>query len=298
MHVMKSFGKKGAPLLLLGDIFFFIVSLWLSLFLRSFSPPSLEVLSAHLVPFGLLFVAWILVFYIAGLYDRQTSILRSRLPATLFNTQVANSILAVLFFYLIPFFGITPKTLLFIDLVVTFFVTLGWRMYGHPFITTREPEKAMLIGSGEEMKELLEEVNGNPLHNISFVTSVDLERTGADGFWDEIVSRINAEGVSIVAIDLMHTQVAPVLPHLYNLIFSKVRFIDMHKVYEDIFNRVPLSLLRYNWFLENISTQPQTIYDGMKRLMDIFIALVLGILSIIIYPFVYIAIKLDDLYSS
>ncbi len=291
---MKSLGKKGPFLLLLGDIFCFVVSLWLTLLVRNLAVPTSALLNTHIVPFGLLFIVWILVFYIAGLYDTHTIFLKSRLPSTIFNTQIANSLLAVIFFYLIPLFGITPKTILFIDLLMTFLIILLWRMYGYSFIKTREPEKAVLIGSGDEMKELLDEVNGNPLHNIRFITSVDLARSDLDGFWDEIVSQIYSENVSVVAIDLMHARVGPVLPHLYNLIFSRVRFVDMHKIYEDIFDRVPLSLLRYNWFIENISTQPQTIYDGMKRLMDICIALILAVLSLVVYPFVYLAIKLDD----
>src|SRR3989344_2640609 len=68
----------------------------------------------------------------------------------------------------------------------------------------------------------------------------------------------------------------------------------MHKIYEDNFDRVPLSLLRYNWVLENIFTSPRAAYDAVKRLMDVSISLVLTILSFIIYPLVYLAIKLDD----
>jgi len=95
-------------------------------------------------------------------------------------------------------------------------------------------------------------------------------------------------------IDLRNEKVTPVLPHLYNLIFSGVRFIDKYKVYEDIFDRVPLSLVNYNWFLENISSASHIVYDFLKRTMDVSISFVLGALSLLMYPFVYVAIKLDD----
>ncbi len=68
----------------------------------------------------------------------------------------------------------------------------------------------------------------------------------------------------------------------------------MHKVYEDVFDRVPLSLLKYNWFLENVSVSPNVTYDILKRLMDILISFLLGVASLVLYPFVYLAIKLDD----
>ena len=68
----------------------------------------------------------------------------------------------------------------------------------------------------------------------------------------------------------------------------------MHKIYEDIFDRVPLSLLKYDWFLENISTRPHGGYDILKRLMDIIISIPLLAIPIITYPFILIAIKLED----
>ena len=36
------------------------------------------------------------------------------------------------------------------------------------------------------------------------------------------------------------------------------------------------------------------VYDLLKRLMDIVIASIVGIISLILYPFVYLAIKTDD----
>src|SRR5882724_74571 len=122
--------KKETIVLFLGDIFFFFLSLWVALFFRFGQSPSLELFKAHVEPFSILFVLWVIVFYIAGLYDKHTLILKSRLPGVIFNSQVVNSILAVLFFYLFPSWGITPKTILFIYLVVSFIAIVVWRLYG------------------------------------------------------------------------------------------------------------------------------------------------------------------------
>ncbi len=291
---MDSLYRKESFLLLVGDFLAFLISLWLALFLRNLGVPSEELFLVHLVPFAMLFVVWILVFYIAGLYEKHTVILKSKLPSVLANTQLVNSALAVIFFYLIPFFGITPKTILFIYLFVSFILILVWRIYGYFVIGRGRPNNAVLIGSGDEMKELYEEVNGNPIYNLTFISSVDLNRADEKGFWDEIVSYIYSENVSIIAIDLASKNVAPVLPHLYNLIFSKISFIDMNKIYEDIFDRVPISLLKYNWFLENISTTPRVVYDTLKRLMDVTVSFFLLIITLPLYPFIILAIKLED----
>ncbi len=291
---MSLVNRKEPLVLLLGDLGAFVLALWLSLLIRNLALPSKELFLVHLLPFCLLFILWILVFFIAGLYEKHTSILKSKLPSILANTQIANSALAVVFFYFIPFFGITPKTILFIYLFVSFILVLLWRLFGYSVISHGHPNNAILIGSGDEMKELLEEVNSNSIYNIKFISSVDLSRADEKGFWDEIISHIYSEDVSVIAIDLANKNVDPVLSHLYNLIFSEIRFIDMHKIYEEIFKKVPLSLLKYDWFLENVSTQPNRTYDVLKRTMDIVISLPLAIISLLLYPFIWMVIKFDD----
>ena len=57
---------------------------------------------------------------------------------------------------------------------------------------------------------------------------------------------------------------------------------------------MPVSLVGYDWFLENLSLSPKVSYDLVKRMMDVIISLPLALLSLIFYPFVFLAIKMDD----
>jgi len=220
--------------------------------------------------------------------------LRSRLPSLLLRVQIVNSALAVIFFYFIPYFVIAPKTNLFIYLVLSFALVSGWRMFGVPAFGFRNRQKAILIGSGEEMRELKDEVNNNPRYNLTFVSSIDLAEVDSFDFEDEILNIIYSEEIKTIVVDLKNEKIEPILPRLYNLIFSHVHFVDKYKVYEDIFDRIPLSLVGYNWFLENISSSSHVGYDILKRSMDVVVSLMLGMVSFIVCPFVYIAIKLDD----
>jgi len=287
-------GKKETLALFLGDIILLYSSLWLALTLREWGLPSEKYWDLHFWPFTVIFGVWILVFFISGLYEKHTLILKSRLPATVFNAQIANSFIAVLFFYFIPYFGITPKTNLFIYLIISFGLILLWRIYGDRILHPLSKQKGIIVGSGEEMKELLEEVNNNPRYGLEFISSVDLNKIIGVDFNNEILTRVYSEEVQIIAIDLKSGLVEPILPHLYNLIFSRVKFIDMYKIYEDIFDRIPLSLVRYNWFLENISTESRTAYDILKRITDIILSFIIGVASLVFYPVVYVLIKLDD----
>ncbi len=278
----------------LGDIIFLYFSLWLTLLLRNFGDGHIQLFSAHVIPFSILFVVWVIVYYIASLYEPHTVVLKSKLPAIILNAQAINSLIAVMFFYLIPYFGITPKTTLFLDLIISFNLITIWRFYTVPLLGLRKKERAVLIGSGDETRQLYKVVNQNPLYPMRFMTWVDLDKADGIDFNEEVLNRIYSEDISLIVIDIENAKVAPILPKLYNLIFSHVRFVDQYRVYEDIFDKIPLSLIGYSWFLENVSSRAHFGYDLLKRGMDIILALVLFIPSLIIYPLVYIAIKLDD----
>lgn len=285
---------KDSLLLLVGDVVSCVAALWLMLVLRYAELPDAEKVIQHIIPFSLLFIVWILVFFIAGLYEKRAVLLKSRLPATLFRAQVVNSLIAIVFFYFIPYFGIAPKTNLFIALVISFLLILLWRISIYPLFGGKRKDNAILIGSGEEMEELKAEVNNNRRYGLYFAATIDTNHLESLDFQEDVLNRVYTEDIQLIAADLNNSKVEPILPHLYNLIFSKIRFIDMHKIYEDVFDRVPLSLLKYNWFLENISISPNATYDFLKRIMDVIISFVLALISLVFYPFVYIAIKLED----
>ena len=292
---MTIVNKREPLLLLLGDIVFFYVALWVTLFVRYIEVPSKDALLAHAVPFSILFFVWVVFFYIAGLYEKHTMFLRNKLPTTILNTQIINSLVAVLFFYAVPLFGIAPKTNLFIYLIVSFGLILLWRLVLFPKIFFQKKKyAAMLIGSGEELKALKHEVNENSRYGFSFVRTVDVHDLDTIDFKTDILDVVYQEGVALFVVDMKDPAVLPIVPQLYNLIFNGVQFIDKHKVYESIFDRIPLSIIGYSWFIENISSKSHIVYDTFKRIMDVLVASVLGVVSLCLYPFIALAIWLED----
>ena len=289
--------RKGQLLLFVGDLILFSFALWLSLVVRSLSAPSFTTFYNHLAPFSLLFIAWVLVFFIAGLYDKHTMLFKHDLPNVIFNALLGNVIIAALFFFLVPYFEIAPKTILVIYLIISFALIVLWRLYLYPLFGLRKRQGAILIGSGKEAKELEEEVNGNRRYPFEFVHTVDLAKvTNPNDISKTVLGHIGPDNASVIVCNTKNEQVEPLLPLFYNLSFlhTHFHFIDINKMYEEVFERVPLSQLHYDWFLDNISTTPHEFYDALKRLLDMAIAAILGLLMLIIYPFVYLAIKLED----
>ncbi|MFP4539493.1 MAG: hypothetical protein ACLFNN_00975, partial [Candidatus Paceibacterota bacterium] len=167
---------RDAFILAIGDVVILYVALWLTLFVRYGRVPDTEILDAHLIPFSVLFIAWLIVFYIAGLYERPILALKVNVSSLIFETQIVNSIISLAFFYFIPLFSISPKTNLVIFLFVSLVLFIAWRNASYWILRSREPTPAFLIASGEEMKELKEEVNSDARRRINFVSSVNLDK--------------------------------------------------------------------------------------------------------------------------
>ncbi len=261
-----------------GDLFFFVFSLWITLILRHFSLPSTETFMEYLFPFSLLFTLWIFVFYAAGLYEKQTLVLRKKLPITIFKSQIVNVIIGAFFFYLFPGFKLTPKTILFIYLLVSFAFILSWRLAINGISRSKKEKEILIIGEGPDIEELALELDENPTYGVKVKRSIKLD----------------TKSVSVVIVDLRNEKTREMIPDLYNLMLSGTPVIDAEKLYEDIFERIPLSFLEEQWFLKNLSFYSRSVYDPIKRVIDVGFAFFMGALSLMIYPFIILAIKIDD----
>ncbi len=288
--------RRRIAVLLIGDIVLFCLALAVTVAISFPLFANKGVFSEHFIPFSFLIPVWILVFFIAGLYDKETLFFRKKLPTVLFNAQIINSGIGIAFFYLAPIFSITPRTNLFIYLGISFLLILLWRVYGAAAWKSGKKQKALFMGSGKDFEELVREIENNDQYNIEVVRAIDIQKISyeralsLDGLTDEIPTK----GISLVVVDMHNPSLETIMPRLYNFLFSQVRFLDMHTVYEEVFQKIPLSLIHYTWFLENVSFSSRVIYDTFKRSMDIVAGFLLGVISLVCYPFVYVMIKLDD----
>ncbi len=268
--------RREALVLLVGDIFFLISALWATLLVRYSAIPSWEVFYAHLVPFAFLFSLSVLVFFIAGLYEKHTLLFKSQLLQTILYAQAANITVGALFFFLIPYFGIQPKTNLFIYLVLsTGFVSL-WRMYLFPLLARPSFTRAILLGGGEECTEIFQEINGNSRYSIRFVAPC-LPLPNMAG--DQLLSAVTAHQATVVVMPFSHVG-ASASAAWDDLAISGITFVDSARLYEELFDRVSLSLLDHRWFLEESIRAETALYRFAKRITDIIIAsLALVVLS-------------------
>lgn len=281
-------------LLFIGDLIILVLSLILTLFIRYGSFPTVAAIETHLVPFSILFIAFILVNFIAGLYEKHTLTIKNRIPIILLNVQIANAAIGIAFFYLIPYFSISPKLFLFIYLVISLALMTVWRMFVAPKMDPRKSQKALLVGDTDEAVELYEEVNNNSRYHLSFVKMIRPSSNSIETL-NEISETIKKNNIAVVVLDTRHPSLIEVIPNLYRFAISGVLFFEIGKMYEEIFDRVPLSLVGQVWFVDNMtSVAPKFVYDSLKRIIDIAVSFLWALVSLIFYPFIILALKVED----
>lgn len=273
--------RREAFLLFLGDVLALACALYLSLLIRNFEVPGLSTLAEHLLPFSIVIAVWLLVFYIFDLYGKQTLVTRSRLSGMIIRAQVLDGIIAVVFFYFIPYFTITPKTLLFINLFVSTLLIYVWRRFISEMIPRGRQESIVVLSEVEEAKELVRELEQNSKYAVRVLDS-------------SMLGTPQARKISFVVSDLSDSERDGRLANFYELLLSGVRFIDVATFYEEIFDKIPLSYVNERWFLEHITGRPKQVYDTVKRVLDVFVGGLVWLITLPLYPLVYGAIKLDD----
>lgn len=291
-------GERGRELLILlaGDIVCFVLSLYLTLSVRYLSFPSKELLLNHLGPFFILTGVWLFIFYIAGLYDKHTTFLKSLMFSRILNTQFVNILIASLLFLILPF-GIAPKTNLVIYLAISIVLITVWRLKLFNYFSPKAQHKAILIADGDEAIELVDEVNNNERYNYSFVRIIDSSiAKKTEDFESKLLGLIHREGITIIVANPHGEHMDRIMPTMFDLAFLKFEFtfLDFYKVYEDTFDRVPLSALRYDWFINHVSQSKSLAYDVLKRAFDIFGSFMILVVLAVFMPIIALAIRIED----
>lgn len=294
---MHPYVRGGTLLLLVGDFAALVLSLILTLLIRYQQIPETPVIEEHLRPFLILFCIWILVFLITGLYDRYISLVRKNIPARVLKVQVINILIAALFFFALPF-GIAPKTNLAIYLIVSTFLIIIWRLYFYPLIAAGKPMRALVIGDSEEALAIARVFAGNIyFKNIKSFLLNKKEITDFTAFKSALHKFAAQDSTDMVIADMRDEYAAKLLSDFYALAFDNrnIRFFNLPTVYEELYHRVPPSLIEKSWLLENISTTaPNSAHDFFKRLIDIVSAVLLLIPTLLLFPFVALLIKVSD----
>ncbi len=261
-------------ILVIGDVAILYAALALTLAIRYQNPFSEDAIQKHLQPFSILFVLWILVFYINGLYEIQRMKNTAGFLRSLGAAITVNILVAVIFFYLITDYGIAPKTNLFIFLAIVFLCMYVWRGFYNNVVGRKMPmTPTMLIGATPITEEITKAIVENP--QLGYQTTHDID------------------AAELIIVPAHVKQDARTRNILYHYATVGVEVVDTTTFYELIFEKLPIGELEDTWFLRHLVGR-HTMYDFFRLPTEIFFAALLGIVTLPLTLIIAALIKLTS----
>ena len=291
--------KARQIVLLTGDLVVLYISLAITLLARYGVADFAHQLNLHLFPMGLIFVFWLIIFYVNGLYD----LLNIKVSLAFLRRFTESWLIAVgtavTLFYLVPIFNITPRTNLFILSIVFAAMFVLWRFIISSSV--RASVRVLAINPNSELITLLTTLQKNPQlgYQIIGIISDDekQEQHGLQTFSTKTPIRaiVSEHHVGLIVMPFnTEASAAKLYGELYELLFWDVYTMPADAFFESLSGRISFASLQDSWFFENLQPNHATVYEVFQRAAD-YVFATLGLLALLLLtPFVALATKIQS----
>ncbi|MBZ9572230.1 exopolysaccharide biosynthesis polyprenyl glycosylphosphotransferase [Patescibacteria group bacterium] len=249
--------------------------------------------------FWLLFL-FILDFYKISFLKRIYSFFRNLIIFIFFAGATGT-----IYFYLQPQLAITPKTILFLDVLFFSCLFLIWRFV---FIWILKllsfKEKIVIIEFNPKFSELLTNSLREGDHEVSLIYNTvsskesaiisNLAKYGVTSDISQLKKIIEKERVETVVFTPSFYKNEKLVKEIFSNIPLKLNFINFADFYENLSKKVLIETADELWFLENVSQVERKIDEILKRSLDIVFSFLGILITIVFLPFIALAIKLDS----
>ena len=188
--------------------------------------------------------------------------------------MTAGGIGAMTLFYFVPYFSITPKTNLLLDIFIAGFLLWAWRIWLVRIAVKGHKINVCFWGETEETKKFVSFLGKTPSLGYRVIQTLD-----------------NAD---LVVVEPNILQNEELVKMFYDLLPFGITIEKFSEFYEAIMARVPTSIINKTWFLENLAELSKRPFEITKRVADFVFAIILFIPFFAIFPFVALIIKLDS----
>jgi len=243
----------------------------------------------HLRPFSLIFPLWLIVFY--GSYLYETRFFRVNLDTlrTIATAIAISVIVSISAFYLFPPGLIYPRRNMVLFAAIYGLVVILWRSLFYQLLKGGIRTNILFIGSSPEIKELTEHFEAHP--HLKYQNKGVIEAKPQN--INLIKEKIKSEDIRLLVIKTPEAS-AEFTQILFPLLTSGLTAIELEEFYERIFHRVSPEMLNDLWFIRNLENINLEVYELIKRLADVAVALVGLVFTLILFPLVALMIKLDS----
>ena len=277
-------------ILVLGDVLLLYASLFIAVYFGFWQNFEWQTFLAHIAPFSILYFFWLIIFFAFGLYD--LNLIRKKLLfyQRFFGAMFSSAVFGIIFFYLITEFGITPKTNLALNILIFSILFFLWRKTFYNLFSSRFKNKTIIIGDDKSSQILAKEIKERPWLGYELIDILPQDKASIY----ELKNKIKKEKIDTLILSEKLESNPEILKEIYLFLPLEINFINFTKAYENITQKIPVSLLTHTWLLENLKQGEKNFYNKIKRILDIISASAILIISCVFTPFIAIAIKLED----
>lgn len=288
-------------ILLLGDIVILYIALYLTLLVRYQAQPSLSTWLNHLGPFSVAFLVWIIIFYIADLYNLHLAVNNREFFQRTLRSVLIAGLLTVVSFYVNPNISIAPKRNMVIYLIVFFLLFYLWRnVFNWSLNTTLPKNKIAVIGFNDQVKELIQTLRAKP--HLGFKVNLIISNLISEQVEDILIEWDLNKLPELIKKLRITTVVFTANPHqslaLRSVLFTclplKVTFMGLVDFYETVTGKIPIEVINQMWFLDNLSKDAGKLFDFFKRTYDIVLASLILILTAPGWPLIGLLLKIEN----
>ncbi len=278
--------KARKLLLIFGDIVSAYGALFLTVLIRFGRSNCGQMFTRHFFPFTFLYIFWFAIFYIFNLYD--LNFIKPKAESIIRTAQALIVCLAVgiIFFYSIPFFGITPKTNLLIDIFILGIFAYTWRRFFYSLFSSRYIQNVAFLGINSLAINIGKTLTANPQLGYKPVGTLNLRQS--------LMPQIKKKKIGLLILAEDFSGNKKITEQLYNLLLKRIEIMTLPQAYEDLLHKIPIDFLDQVWFLKNLREGQKRIYDNIKRIEDIIFAILFVLITLPLWLIIAIAIKIDD----
>lgn len=288
-------------LLAIGDYIVMVAALSLTLLLRYGTEGYQLRLAQHAVPFAIVFLVWIVVFYVMEMYNLNAPFNhRYFLTAMIANTAVG----AVGFYLFLDFIDITPRRNLVLVVLVFMALFYGWRFLFNRSVDSIGWHRALvIIGSDQHSLELARRVREESRQGFRVAAILrDRDHTLPDWVAEEGIPVYDSIGElrDLINRRQIHTVVVSdtwyysIYEELYRLIPYRLYFFRLASFWETFDESIPIYATQETWFLENFNRGINKSYFAIKRMIDILFVLVFSPIFLVLSLFTALLVRLSS----
>lgn len=291
--------SRQITVLFLVDLLIFLVVFGLIFMLR---PATFKL--EFIISSSVVILCWLYVMYLKGFYRIMEYRVFWKDSYHLFEAIcIGSAIPIIVSFFTKPIF--IPRGNIIIAAIVAFMLLLLWRFLFSKYMRIYKKHKnVIIIGAGETGSTIAREIKSHPELNYDLVGFVDddVEKIGTKvedievlGPCTALASLVQELNVNIIILAITgKPRSNETLFGIAECMKLKAKFFEMANLYSYLTGKIPINYITNSWFIYELGTPEKPFYDVIKRVCDIFFAILVAVCTAPIMLFLVIAIKLQD----